>query len=202
MEETIVIIGRSRTSFHGSPWIILFEVITLPDRNAPPNTDNYRVRVYFFWRNYLYTVGSLQNSISWKLDLLSTQHKHASSDGSEGKSATSVSSSGWRRVDIHWNANNSRTDTVSEPVAKKRKLGPTSAFGSQPAQESSFADVLERLKEEAKDGIGTSLPRLIDLDILLESQTLRGVLIAGRGLYWSHWMKRKILSVGLCYHVP
>lgn len=45
------------------------------------------------------------------------------------------------------------TDDVkgSEPAAKRRKLGPA---GSQPAQ-SSFADVLERLKEETGDAPGT-----------------------------------------------
>ncbi|KAF9462946.1 delta DNA polymerase [Collybia nuda] len=41
-----------------------------------------------------------------------------------------------------------------ESDTKRRKLGPTQVFGSQPT-ESSFADVLQRLKEEAGDGIGT-----------------------------------------------
>jgi len=42
---------------------------------------------------------------------------------------------------------------------KKRKLGPTQSFGSQLAkqQQPSFADVLERLREEGANGqAGTS----------------------------------------------
>ncbi|KII85833.1 hypothetical protein PLICRDRAFT_144471 [Plicaturopsis crispa FD-325 SS-3] len=42
-------------------------------------------------------------------------------------------------------------DADSERAAKKRKLASNPSFGSQPVQ-SSFADVLERLKEESGDG--------------------------------------------------
>lgn len=41
----------------------------------------------------------------------------------------------------------------SEPATKKRKLGPSPSFSSQPVQQS-FADVLERLKEESGDSVG------------------------------------------------
>lgn len=44
-------------------------------------------------------------------------------------------------------------DPASEPATKRRKLGPAPSFGSQPI-ESSFADVLQRLKEEAGEGHG------------------------------------------------
>ncbi|KAJ7623462.1 DNA polymerase family B-domain-containing protein [Roridomyces roridus] len=40
-----------------------------------------------------------------------------------------------------------------EPAAKRRKLGPGQSFSSQPVQ-SSFAEVLERLKEEGTDAAG------------------------------------------------
>jgi DNA polymerase delta subunit 1 len=45
----------------------------------------------------------------------------------------------------------------SERTAKKRKLGPTNSFNknqSQLSQQPSFADVLERLKEEAAGVVG------------------------------------------------
>ncbi|KAJ3515999.1 hypothetical protein NLJ89_g1399 [Agrocybe chaxingu] len=48
-----------------------------------------------------------------------------------------------------------RTETEfnSQPATKKRKLGPTQSFGSQGvSQQPSFADVLERLKEESANG--------------------------------------------------
>ena len=41
-----------------------------------------------------------------------------------------------------------------QPAAKKRKLTPSAPTNSQPSQ-SSFADVLERLKEEAGESKGT-----------------------------------------------
>ncbi|KAJ7918757.1 DNA polymerase family B-domain-containing protein [Mycena leptocephala] len=41
----------------------------------------------------------------------------------------------------------------AEPAAKKRKIGPAGSFSSQPVQ-SSFTDVLERLKEESAEGTG------------------------------------------------
>jgi len=61
----------------------------------------------------------------------------------------------------------SRTDAIPRTEAdvdpslamKKRKLGPTQSFGSQLAkqQQPSFADVLERLREEGANGqAGTS----------------------------------------------
>lgn len=55
-----------------------------------------------------------------------------------------------------------------ESATKRRKLGLTQAFGSQPT-ESSFADVLQRLKEEAGDGVGTLCIQLNELfnDIIL-----------------------------------
>ncbi|KJA15253.1 hypothetical protein HYPSUDRAFT_172822 [Hypholoma sublateritium FD-334 SS-4] len=45
------------------------------------------------------------------------------------------------------------TDVIPPPAAKKRKLGPTQSFGSQPIQEQpSFIEVLARLKEEGANG--------------------------------------------------
>jgi hypothetical protein len=44
-------------------------------------------------------------------------------------------------------------DLKAEPAAKRRKLAPA---GSQPMQ-SSFADVLERLKEETGESVGEFL---------------------------------------------
>ncbi|KAJ7718487.1 DNA polymerase family B-domain-containing protein [Mycena maculata] len=41
----------------------------------------------------------------------------------------------------------------AEPAAKRRKIGPAGSFSSQPVQ-SSFAEVLERLKEEGAEGTG------------------------------------------------
>ncbi|KAJ6624961.1 DNA polymerase family B-domain-containing protein [Mycena sp. CBHHK59/15] len=41
----------------------------------------------------------------------------------------------------------------SEPAAKRRKIGPAGSFSSQPVQPS-FAEVLEKLKEETEDGVG------------------------------------------------
>ncbi|KAH8116379.1 DNA polymerase family B-domain-containing protein [Phellopilus nigrolimitatus] len=41
--------------------------------------------------------------------------------------------------------------TTSEPASKKRKLVPSGPAGSQGKQNGSFADVLEKLKEEAKE---------------------------------------------------
>ncbi|KAF8630753.1 hypothetical protein AX17_005348, partial [Amanita inopinata Kibby_2008] len=43
----------------------------------------------------------------------------------------------------------------SEPTMKRRKLDAASSFSQTPTQSSSFTDVLERLKEETADGIGT-----------------------------------------------
>ncbi|KAJ7493450.1 DNA polymerase family B-domain-containing protein [Mycena galericulata] len=45
------------------------------------------------------------------------------------------------------------TAREAEPAAKRRKLGPAASFSSQPVQ-SSFAEVLERLKEEGAEGTG------------------------------------------------
>ena len=45
----------------------------------------------------------------------------------------------------------------SQPAAKKRKLAPSAPSNSQPSQ-SSFADVLQRLKDEAGDAKGPSPP--------------------------------------------
>jgi hypothetical protein len=42
---------------------------------------------------------------------------------------------------------------TSEPVAKRRKLDPS---GSQPQSQSSFADVLQKLKEDAGEDARTS----------------------------------------------
>ncbi|RDB23547.1 DNA polymerase delta catalytic subunit [Hypsizygus marmoreus] len=44
-----------------------------------------------------------------------------------------------------------KPDAASEPATKRRRLGPAPSFGSRPT-ESSFADVLERLKEQAGEG--------------------------------------------------
>jgi DNA polymerase delta subunit 1 len=46
-----------------------------------------------------------------------------------------------------------KANSASEPATKKRKIEPESSFRTQPVQ-SSFAGVLERLKEEAGDSIG------------------------------------------------
>ncbi|KIM44857.1 hypothetical protein M413DRAFT_442827 [Hebeloma cylindrosporum] len=44
-------------------------------------------------------------------------------------------------------------ETLSQPVAKKRKIGPAPSFGSQPVTEQpSFTEVLERLREEGSHG--------------------------------------------------
>ncbi|KAG5342462.1 DNA polymerase delta catalytic subunit [Termitomyces sp. T112] len=46
-----------------------------------------------------------------------------------------------------------KADAPSEPTTKRRKLGPSASFqGSQGAADSSFADVLQRIKDEAGDG--------------------------------------------------
>ncbi|KAF8075071.1 DNA polymerase family B-domain-containing protein [Lyophyllum atratum] len=46
----------------------------------------------------------------------------------------------------------SKMDVTSEPATKRRKLGPASSFQGSQASESSFADVLQRIKEEAGEG--------------------------------------------------
>ena len=50
-------------------------------------------------------------------------------------------------------------ETLSQPVAKKRKIGPAPSFGSQAVmQQPSFTEVLERLREEGIQGsAGASL---------------------------------------------
>ncbi|KAJ7035657.1 DNA polymerase family B-domain-containing protein [Mycena alexandri] len=48
---------------------------------------------------------------------------------------------------------NNETARGLEPAAKRRKIGPAGSFASQPVQ-SSFAEVLERLKEESAEGTG------------------------------------------------
>lgn len=50
------------------------------------------------------------------------------------------------------------TQIISEPAAKKRKLGTSGPPGTQSTQSESFADVLERLKEEAEEKGGMSSP--------------------------------------------
>lgn len=44
-----------------------------------------------------------------------------------------------------------KPDLIDEPAAKKRRLAPAASLSTQVVQ-SSFTEVLERLKEEAKDG--------------------------------------------------
>lgn len=57
------------------------------------------------------------------------------------------------RLTSHSRDFSTETDVVPPPAAKKRKLGPTQSFGSQPIQEQpSFIEVLARLKEEGANG--------------------------------------------------
>ncbi|KAG6891275.1 hypothetical protein C0995_008527 [Termitomyces sp. Mi166 len=45
-----------------------------------------------------------------------------------------------------------KADAASEPATKRRKLGPSASFQGSQGTESSFADVLQRIKDEAGDG--------------------------------------------------
>ncbi|KAG6910242.1 hypothetical protein DXG01_012377 [Tephrocybe rancida] len=45
-----------------------------------------------------------------------------------------------------------KVDAGSEPATKRRKLGPAASFQGSQTVESSFADVLQRIKEEAGEG--------------------------------------------------
>lgn len=46
--------------------------------------------------------------------------------------------------------------TSSEPTSKKRKLGQTGPSGSQGSQSKSFTEVLEKIKDEARESGGVS----------------------------------------------
>ncbi|KAH9852052.1 DNA polymerase family B-domain-containing protein [Lenzites betulinus] len=61
-----------------------------------------------------------------------------------------VSPSSKENVPIHGGDTSFKPDLDSQPVLKKRKISPTGAASTQPLQ-SSFADVLQRLKEEANE---------------------------------------------------
>jgi hypothetical protein len=74
--------------------------------------------------------------------------------GRAGCVSDPITSSKTRRTDVMCEIR-AKIGQRPEPATKRRKLGTTQAFGSQPT-ESSFADVLQRLKDEAGDGIGMS----------------------------------------------
>jgi DNA polymerase delta subunit 1 len=70
------------------------------------------------------------------------------------------------------------------------------SFGSQPTQ-SSFVEVLQRLKEEAGEGIGMHVSFLSKIypPKQLIVQRLRGVLIVGHDLHYRNSTRKKTLSV-------
>jgi hypothetical protein len=57
-----------------------------------------------------------------------------------------------------------KVDVEFEPATKKRKLGASGSFGNfgSQATESSFADVLERLKEEGGNAVSESITYVDD----------------------------------------